>query len=142
MRSGLDAAERFQDWVTNDVLPTIRKTGRYQTEQDAWPPKITGPNGEFLVPVPGPGQYIIIVQKAGNCFIKAATYDQITKEHNLLDAKLIFLAVQSIDAIWSKIKLIVPVLEEPNSGDEFHDLHFAIYHARDLSKRFLANSNS
>ena len=88
MRSGLDAAERFQDWVTNDVLPTIRKTGRYQTEQDAWPPKITGPNGEFLVPVPGPGQYIIIVQKAGNCFIKAATYDQITKEHNLLDAKL------------------------------------------------------
>ena len=33
MRSELDAAERFQDWVTEDVLPTIRKTGRYETTQ-------------------------------------------------------------------------------------------------------------
>lgn len=29
MRSKLPAAERFEDWVTSEVLPTIRKTGSY-----------------------------------------------------------------------------------------------------------------
>lgn len=29
MRSNLPNAERFQDWVTEDVLPSIRKTGSY-----------------------------------------------------------------------------------------------------------------
>ena len=32
MRSGLESAEKFQDWVTEDVLPAIRKTGRYAPE--------------------------------------------------------------------------------------------------------------
>lgn len=29
-RSKLPEAEKFEDWVTNEVLPTIRKTGTYQ----------------------------------------------------------------------------------------------------------------
>ena len=29
MRSQLESAERFQDWVCGEVLPTIRKTGTY-----------------------------------------------------------------------------------------------------------------
>jgi prophage antirepressor-like protein len=29
MRSKLDIAEKFQDWVTEEVLPSIRKTGSY-----------------------------------------------------------------------------------------------------------------
>lgn len=30
MRSRLDSAVRFQDWVTDEVLPAIRKTGSYE----------------------------------------------------------------------------------------------------------------
>lgn len=30
LRSNLESAERFQDWVVEDVLPSIRKTGRYE----------------------------------------------------------------------------------------------------------------
>jgi len=32
MRSKLPSAERFQDWVTEDVLPSIRKRGMYATD--------------------------------------------------------------------------------------------------------------
>lgn len=32
MRSRTDAAEAFQEWVTADVLPTLRKTGRYEVD--------------------------------------------------------------------------------------------------------------
>ncbi len=31
MRSDMEEAERFQDWVCEEVLPTIRKTGVYHT---------------------------------------------------------------------------------------------------------------
>lgn len=33
MRSKLPSAEKFQDWVCGDVLPSIRKTGKYATNQ-------------------------------------------------------------------------------------------------------------
>ncbi|ONK13119.1 phage antirepressor KilAC domain-containing protein [Streptomyces sp. MP131-18] len=30
MRSNLSAAERFQDWIAEEVIPSIRRTGRYE----------------------------------------------------------------------------------------------------------------
>lgn len=34
MKSKLESAERFQDWVTEEVLPSIRKTGSYSMQPD------------------------------------------------------------------------------------------------------------
>ena len=34
MRSKLESAEKFSDWVCEDVLPTIRKTGSYSVQDD------------------------------------------------------------------------------------------------------------
>lgn len=36
-RSNKPEAKQFQDWVFNDVLPTIRKTGRYQKQSPSEP---------------------------------------------------------------------------------------------------------
>ena len=44
MRSRLPQAEAFQDWVCEEVLPAIRRTGRYQAPTASQPP----------VPVPQP----------------------------------------------------------------------------------------
>jgi prophage antirepressor-like protein len=33
--SKLDTAKRFKRWVTSEVLPAIRRTGRYETAQSA-----------------------------------------------------------------------------------------------------------
>jgi prophage antirepressor-like protein len=44
MRSKLPAAERFEDWVVGEVLPTIRKTGGYTA-----PGAQVGPSAEQLV---------------------------------------------------------------------------------------------
>ncbi len=33
MRSGLEAAEKFQDWVYDEVLPSIRRTGKYDVTE-------------------------------------------------------------------------------------------------------------
>ena len=34
MHSKLPSAEKFQDWITEEVLPTIRKTGGYVSDSD------------------------------------------------------------------------------------------------------------
>jgi prophage antirepressor-like protein len=39
MRSKVPAAEKFQDWVTEEVLPLIRKTGTYTAPQAAAAPR-------------------------------------------------------------------------------------------------------
>lgn len=41
MRSKLESSEAFQDWVVEDVLPSIRKTGGYSTAQNL--PDFTNP---------------------------------------------------------------------------------------------------
>ena len=38
LRSNKPEAKTFQDWVFNEVLPAIRKTGRYEVAQPAQPP--------------------------------------------------------------------------------------------------------
>lgn len=39
MKSGLPYAEKFQDWVVEDVLPSIRKHGGYMTGQEEMSPE-------------------------------------------------------------------------------------------------------
>jgi prophage antirepressor-like protein len=45
MRSQLESAERFQDWVVEEVLPTLRKTGRYEVSR---PPSAQSEAAELL----------------------------------------------------------------------------------------------
>lgn len=45
MRSNTVIAERFQEWVTNEVLPTIRQTGGYQVTPPPQLPDLTTPAG-------------------------------------------------------------------------------------------------
>lgn len=45
-KSQLPSAERFESWVFDEVLPTIRKTGSYQVNSDP-PPTLIAPSKEF-----------------------------------------------------------------------------------------------
>jgi anti-repressor protein len=40
MRSNLPEAEKFEDWVVSEVLPSIRKTGGYIPTQEDDPPEV------------------------------------------------------------------------------------------------------
>ena len=47
MRSKLESAESFQDWVVEEVLPTIRKTGSYTTKSNL--DKVPDVKYDFLI---------------------------------------------------------------------------------------------
>ncbi|WP_227461682.1 BRO family protein [Cupriavidus pauculus] len=48
MRSRLPAAERFEEWVVGEVLPTLNRTGRYQMAAHAGSPQIPQSFAEAL----------------------------------------------------------------------------------------------
>jgi len=50
MRSTLPEAENFQDWVCEEVLPSIRKHGKYEIAPKAIQPKVITPKPETLIP--------------------------------------------------------------------------------------------
>ncbi|WP_413208412.1 Bro-N domain-containing protein [Rhodospirillum sp. A1_3_36] len=56
MRSKLPAAERFEEWVVGEVLPTIRKTGGYGSSQAA-------PGDQILVSCDIVSGYIQLLQE-------------------------------------------------------------------------------
>ena len=47
MRSNMEKAEEFQDWVTSEVLPSIRKTGSYKVPEKISAPEVSSPK-EFM----------------------------------------------------------------------------------------------
>ena len=50
MRSTLPEAENFQDWVCEEVLPSIRKHGKYEIAPKAIQPKAIQPKPETTIP--------------------------------------------------------------------------------------------
>ena len=49
IRSDKPEAERFTDWVTEEVLPSIRKTGSYQTRPALTPAQLIARQAQLLV---------------------------------------------------------------------------------------------
>ena len=49
IRSDKPEAERFTDWVTEEVLPSIRKTGTYQTKPVLTPAQLLAQQAQLLV---------------------------------------------------------------------------------------------
>jgi prophage antirepressor-like protein len=47
-------AKAFRRWVTAAALPSIRKTGRYDTKQDEAPPRLASSDDNVFVRVPRP----------------------------------------------------------------------------------------
>ena len=64
LRSNMPNAEKFSDWVTSEVLPSIRKTGSYQKEEVKTPVFGSNPNpGSFEDTVRGTVVWIELVRQ-------------------------------------------------------------------------------
>lgn len=91
-------AEKFTDWITDEVLPTLRKTGSYEM------PKKDKPQNEHLASVNNAVKILTPMLKAAGCDSKI----------QLLTAK----------ALYEKAGIELPVLIE--SGQQYYDtVHIA-----------------
>ena len=83
LRSNKPKAKQFQRWVIHDVLPSIYKTGRYDTKQDDAPPRLASSDDNVFVRVPRPpastpfAHYIVTVTPEGSNVVEPSDFDPI-----------------------------------------------------------------
>ena len=70
LRSDKPKAKEFRRWVTHEVLPSIRKTGRYEADPQA---KVSDQGGQtgVTVAIPGPGRWDVVVGLSGKAHVTA-----------------------------------------------------------------------
>jgi prophage antirepressor-like protein len=105
MRSNLPKAKGFRRWVTHDVLPSIRKTGRYEANKGEEKLEPEAKSNKVFVGVPGPGHYQIIVYETGCTFLEVPDCDSTRLDHILLNLDVFCYTVKQIEAIWTKLRL-------------------------------------
>jgi len=77
-------AKAFRRWVTGTVLPSLRKTGEYQTKDDARTVETDG-NGRqdgVTVALPGPGRYVATVLPDGALHLHETEYSAVLEDMN------------------------------------------------------------
>jgi hypothetical protein len=75
--SRLPKAKDFKKWVTKEVLPEIRKTGRYEVNQDAINPQLSPVADEIKVILPSSGLYLVSAKENGPHIVEPTADDEL-----------------------------------------------------------------
>ena len=121
MTSRKPQAKDFKRWVTNVVLPSIRKTGHYEArmrknasgEEDLAQNKGAGAGHEVVFP--DYGRYTVTVKPSG-ILVHRGDFDQMISQDDELTARLLCYQLKSIEALWLKLRLrqAIDLISLPN----------------------------
>ena len=109
-------AKAFRRWVTTAVLPSIRKTGRYDTKQDEAQPRLASSDDNVFVRVPRPpastpfAHYIVSVTPEGSNVVEPSDFDPINAQRTELDLRLLAHKMLAVEILWIKARLLIPEL--------------------------------
>ncbi len=97
-------AKVFRRWVTGTVLPSICKTGGYQTKEDARPVGTDGAGRQdaLTIVLPGPGRYVATVMPDGAVRVHETEYSALLEEMTLADCRILCHTLQIIEGHWHK----------------------------------------
>jgi len=97
-------AKAFRRWVTGTVLPSIRKTGGYQTKDDTRPVGTDGDGGQdaLTIVLPGLGRYVATVMPDGAVRVHETEYSALLEEMTLADCRILCHTLHIIEGQWHK----------------------------------------
>jgi len=140
LRSNKPQAKTFQRWLIHDVLPLIRKTGRYDTKQDEAPPRLASIDDNVFVRVPRPpastpfAHYIVTVTPEGFNIVEPSDFDPISAQRTELDLRLLAHKMLTVETLWIKARLLTPELSYKFPSLE--GFHSAILDTSTLANEF------
>jgi len=99
-------ATAFRRWVTGTVLPSIRKTGGYQTKDDA---RTVGTDGDGrqdapTIVLPGPGRFVATVMADGAVHLHETEYHAVLEDMTLADCRILCHTLKIIEGQWHKFQ--------------------------------------
>lgn len=97
-------AKAFRRWVTGTVLPSIRKTGGYQTKDHVRTLGLGGDGGQnaLTIVLPGPGRYVATVMPDGAVRVHETEYSALLEEMTLADCRILCHTLHIIEGQWHK----------------------------------------
>jgi len=130
-------AEEFTRWVAKEVLPTIRKTGRYEAGQQE--PQLEIDSSVQLIKrmLSEPGRYRLNVFPDAKPYIYKTDIDFILKEDDQLNCQLFGRFIQTIFTLWEKLKIEQSVFHELRDDIVVTNLETSIRQAERLATHFL-----
>jgi prophage antirepressor-like protein len=135
--SRMPKAREFRRWVTHEVLPAIRKTGRYETEQADAAAQIDPFRDGVDVHLPHPGRYTVTVSLDGQAHIYRNEFASLRKESNEADFALLCHTLKSIEALWQKLQHLNSLRIDPSAGFSLNTLNSTILRGAQTADHFL-----
>ncbi|WOJ91747.1 Bro-N domain-containing protein (plasmid) [Methylocapsa polymorpha] len=141
LRSNKAEAKRFQRWVTHEVLPSIRNTGKYEAKQQDDDPQIEINIDAIRFPRPRVGRYVLTVLPNGEYHFFKTTFDSILVEDDHLNLKLLALSLNTIKVFWQKTRVLLSLFDKvvPEHAPLLRDLEVAIDNGAVIADRVLHN---
>ena len=122
-------AFRSRDWVTAEVLPTIRKTGSYSVNPG---------NAEQLSFDPTEqARYVVAVVPGKPPHVRKTQLDAMLDEWSAFDTEILANHMRTVDALWQKTQLVRSVGGDPADSPLYNRLGKAISDARRIADECL-----
>lgn len=122
-------AKAFRRWVTDEVLPSIRKTGHYQPG--------SGRADAIQVTLPQPGRYVITALPDGNLHLHQTAYEALLDDLEAGDCQMLAYALKMIEGYWHEMQQMRAIAHGPESDLAFQRLETSILEGGGLASRFL-----
>jgi len=130
-------ARAFRRWVTGEVLPAIRKTGRYETGQlPPCPERFI--REEITLTVPGHGRYIVVTRPGRPPHVHRTGYDELLRDATDTDCRILAHQLKLIESFWRKTRENKSVGLDDRDGFAWGKLEDVILEGGYLALQYLA----
>ena len=123
-------AKAFRRWVTGEVLPAIRKTGRYEHAAAASEPALS----VFT----RPGRYVTLVNGEGQARTYYSPYAIIVDDAAEIDVRTLAYSIKLIEGLWDKVQILQAAGVDTIAGFARTRLAEAIRSSSETASHFLA----
>ena len=130
-------AKAFRRWVTAEVLPAIRRTGRLRRKNKGTRTTAGDAHGIPVV-LPRHGRYIIMAPQGGDLHVRRTELEALIPEADALDCRIMACTLQTIAAFWHKVQQLRSLGLDPENGVALEKLEQAILEGADLARFYLS----
>jgi len=127
-------AKAFRRWVTSEVLPAIRKTGRYANPSE--PSEATpASNGTARVDIPGYGRFTITHTPKGTVIQESvfAIHDEMTA----IDCRILCHQIKIVEGLWDRYRQMISTVSAHQDGFSFDGLDKSINDCASVAQHHL-----
>lgn len=126
-------AKAFRRWVTGEVLPAIRATGRYETQAEPSPKQLGG----YSIHLTIPGRYIVFARTNGDCDVRRTDFDVISQEMTSTDVRILAHHASFVAGLWNRRRLFHSMGLGSSTGFSETELDAAITKGLELAEEYL-----